>query len=175
MKATDLFLSVILCLFMFGCNKLCSDEKLSMQREDYVGNELRVDGYYYIQDEKHQNTSIKFLYQNGIILTGGGYSGTDLNVVEAEMVKVYSEIRKHKNHWGVFSITNDQILTEAWDDPLGGCSLPTVKCRGYIQNDTTFHIVESYFSNTKKTYYSDKVWYFKQFFNKPDSTNNFIK
>jgi len=142
-----------------------------MQRKNYTGNELRIDGYYYCQEEN--STSCIFPYRNGIILSAGGYSTLDLDVVEKEIFDNYDTFGKDKWDWGVFIITNNQIEYEKWTVPTE--SISTRKSTGTIENDTTFHITEQYFSYNNKKYSVDEVWHFKQFDNKPDSTNNYIK
>jgi hypothetical protein len=64
----------------YGCNKLYLDDKFTIQRENYIGNELRLDGYYYQQENNH--TYVEFLYRNGVILSAHSYSTNDLNIVE---------------------------------------------------------------------------------------------
>jgi len=159
-------------MFMSCCNKLFPDEKLSIQRLDYNGNELRTDGYYYYFSLN--NTVVYFLYKNGIILCAASYSSTDLNTVESEMIKVYPDYKKYKDGWGVFLVNGNKINYEIWNTSTG-YSLPVIKCNGIIENDTTFRITETYFSDSKKTDYGETVFHFKQFDNKPDSTNNYIK
>jgi hypothetical protein len=158
---------------MSCCNTLFPDEKLSMQRVDYLGNEIRTDGYYYYFT-KNNNTVVYFLYKNGIILCAHSYSTHNLNFVEAEMVKIYSEIRKQKDGWGIFIVDSKKIEYEMWNASTG-TSLPSMKCKGYIENDTTFYITETYYSDMKKTESKETVYHFKQFANKPDSTNIYIK
>jgi hypothetical protein len=174
MKQIFIFVAIISCFY--GCDKLFPDDNLTLKRVDYNGNELRVDGYYhrFNENEQHPHTVIMFLYRNGIVLSCGSYPSLELNIVEAELVKTYPDIRKNKDGWGVFSITNNQIVIEQWNAPTG-ISLPTIKRKGYIENDSTFHIIESYFSDINKTYYDEMIYHFKQFDNKPDSTNVFIK
>jgi len=159
-------------LILVACKALNPDENLTIQRVDYTGNELRTDGYYYYFFEN--NTVVYFLYRNGIILCAHSYPSNDLNFVEKEMVKIYSEIRKQKFGWGVFLICNNTIEYETWNVPIS-VSMPIIRCKGYIENDTTFCITESYYSDLKKTEYSNEIYHFKQFNNKPDSTNVYIK
>lgn len=159
--------------FVTSCDLLFPDEKLSLQRVNYNGNELRTDGYYY-HFTSSNNTIVYFLYRNGIILCAHSYSSHDLTSVELEMVKIYSEIRKLKDSWGVFIVNDNKIEYDMWNTPTG-FSFPITKSKGYIENDTTFHITETYYSDINKTYYEDELWHFRQFANKPDSTNNFIK
>jgi len=174
MKTIILFIFTInLGMFMSCCSKIFPDEKLTLQRMDYDGNELRPDGYYYYFT-KNNNTVVYFLYKNGIILCAHSYSSQDLNIVEEEMVKIYPEIRKQKDGWGVFLINNNKIEYEIWNASTGSC-LPTIKRIGFIENDTTFRITETYYSDSKKTDNNEIVYHFKQFSPKPDSTNVYIK
>ena len=146
------------------------DESWTLQRRDYSGNELRTDGYYYIFEENL--TSVYFLYRNGIILSADSYSTHDLDTVEYRMAKSSYDFTKTQNGWGIFGVKGNEIEFEWWLPILG---LPSIKCKGYIENDTTIHITEWYRKDTKKTFFESEVWHFKQFSPKPDSTNNFIK
>ena len=145
-----------------------------MQRNDYVGSELRTDGYYYYQEESgHVYTTVMFLYRNGVTLSARSYSTLDLEIVEKEMISKYDKLGKEKPYWGVFKIINNRIEYEQWVAPTELIS--TSKSTGWIENETTFHITEQCFSYNKKKYSVNEVWRFKQFDNKPDSTNVYIK
>jgi len=159
--------SIITC-----CSVLFSDEKLSIPRTDYKGNQLRVDGYYYRHDDTN-NTLVLFPYRNGVMLFTRAFPSVDLSIVENEMIGEYSAIRKEKTRWGVFTIMEKKIVYERWTSPTELVSVK--KGTGYIENDTTFLITENYFSYNGKKYPVNEVWHFKPFSNKPDSTNNFIK
>jgi len=163
-----------LSICMSCCSKLFPDEKLTMQREDYTGNELKIDGYYYCYFERTDVTAICFLYRNGIIISASGYLGSELNGIEKEMVAYYPKLNS-KIYWGIFSINSNTIQYEKWIESPSGINAAINRRSGYIENDTTFHITDSYYSGTKETEQVDEVWHFKQFANKPDSTNNYIK
>jgi len=163
----------ILGVFVSCCKILLPNEKLSMKRVDYNGNELRIDGYYYRQGDKSEYTCVVFLYKNGILFSTRCHRSYDLDVVEKEMVNEYDEFRKSKTHWGVFMVVDNRIEYEEWTTPTEGITVK--KSSGFIENDTTFRIAEEYFSYNKKTYHVNQVYHFKQFANKPDSTNKFIK
>ena len=169
---TAFFLGMFLCLLV-SCNILHPDEKLTLQRKDYAGNELRIDGYYYYFVQGVDRTVVRFLYKNGIVLWGGTYGITNINEVESEMLGLYSTVRKMKESWGVFLVEDDKIQYETWAEAPDGVCLATRKYFGYIENDTTIHITESYYSGRNET--RNEIWHFKQFDNKPDSTNKFIK
>ena len=58
-----LIIASMLILCIGGCKK--SYNELSLQRMDYIGNELRMDGYYCCHYE--DGIIIRFLFRNGII------------------------------------------------------------------------------------------------------------
>ena len=174
MKEFVLFMFMVCCLTIFPCCKvLYPDEKLSMKRVEYNGNQLRIDGYYYYQHDNPISTLVLFLYRNGVILSTRAYPSHDLDVVEEKMLSEYDKIRKEKAFWGVFLVNDNKIEYEKWESPTEGFTIS--KRSGYIEDDTTFHITKRFFSYNKKTYHADEIWHFKQFSPKPDSTNNYIK
>ena len=150
---------------MYGCK----DEELTLQRVPYTGNEIRTDGYYYSYQVNNSTPPEEFilaffLYRNGIILTAGAYNKTDLVNFEHKMMERYKTLVKEKTGWGIFVVQNNKIEYEQWstaDGPGGG--LPVFKNSYDIVNDTTL------------INYSGRIYHFKQFSPKPDSTNNFIK
>ena len=145
----------------------CKDEKLTMQRSSYLGNDIRLDGYYYNQRKNSGSpprdyTTVFFLYRNGIILNAHSYIGTNLDVVEKEMINQYEALQNQKIGWGIFIVTGNQIEYEQWSTSVGG-GLPVFKNNYIIENDTT--LINSW----------GEIYHFRQFSPKPDSTNNFIK
>ncbi|GHT47562.1 hypothetical protein AGMMS49965_25660 [Bacteroidia bacterium] len=148
-----------------------------MKRIDYSGNELRTDGYYYrqVEGKTYRRTIVMFLFKNGIVLEAGSFSTHDLSKVEEKMVGDYKYLYKYKSGWGLFSVDLNAFQYEEWAESPSGASLSTYKYFGYIENDTTIHITESYYSGKNETKQIDEVWHFKQFDNKPDSTNVYIK
>jgi hypothetical protein len=173
---TMISIIIVGCLSIFYacCNKLFSDEKLTLPKINYDGNELRTDGYYY---EMHDNlTTIYFLYRSGIILYAYSHRNKDLKEIESIMLNnnMYENRKDDKARWGIFLINGNTIQFERWD-ASSGRGLSTFKCFGYLENDTTFYILKTYSSETKKEYSVNWIYHFKQFDNKPDSTNAYIK
>jgi hypothetical protein len=169
--------SVILATIAFcfhRCDKFFPDEKLSLAKTPYTGNELRTDGYYY--DNNDNLISIYFLYRDGIILYAFSHKAIGLDEIEKEMIEnnMYNDYDADKSRWGLFVMNGKTIQMERWT-PSTGFSLPVTRGKGYIENDTTYHIMEKYYSDTKKYYKGDWVYHFKQFHLKPDSTNKFIR
>jgi hypothetical protein len=159
-------------VFLSSCNTLFPDDQLTMQRVDYNGNELRTDGYYYYFVQEQNRTVIYFLYKNGVILWYGTYLTFNIDDIEKEIV---NKSFKSKDHWGVFIVNSNIIQYEMWIEAPSGVRACINRCSGYIENDSTLCFTESYNSGRNETRQIDEVWHFKQFDNKPDSTNVYIK
>jgi hypothetical protein len=161
---------------MSCCSKLFSDEKFSMQRKDYNGDELRIDGYYYHQemDVKYPHTTVMFFYRNGIVLFAGSSFSCILDTVEMDILNRIEIITKNKMHWGLFGINNSNLVIEEYYDNPPSPALKVMKSFYEIKNDTTI-----IFRTVDHPGYKDKIYntfyHFKQFDNKPDSTNVYIK
>jgi hypothetical protein len=154
-----------------------SDDKLSLERIDYNGNELIIDGYYYKKDPNRPQLSALFLYQNGTILYGSAFNIDNTNEVEERYRNgnYATNAAKYKYDWGVFQINGTQIKYEKWV-PTNG-PFPAVTYEGVILNDTTFVINKSYRAlDAGKKAPTEHYWeyHFKEFSPKPDSTNRFI-
>jgi len=149
----------------------CFDEKLTIKRVDYTGNKLRTDGYYYAYFSETDISAVMFLYKNGVSLTRGGYSSNILDEIEKRIIKQNFET---KTRWGVFIVNGDTIQHERWAESTGFRACLYRK-KGIIVNDSTIHFTEGFISETNNSHSIDEVWHFKQFDNKPDSTNKYIK
>lgn len=167
-------LTINLSMLMSCCSTLFPDEKLTLDRMDYNGNELRMDGYYYCYFENTDITVVYFLFRNGILRYTGGYSRYNEDNREKEMVSYYDRFTP-KTDWGLFVINDNKIQYEKWIEAPSGIKAAINRRSGYIENDTTIHFTESYNSGTGEIKQVDEVWHFKQFANKPDSTNVYIK
>jgi len=151
------------------------DDKLTLEKIDYNGNELRIDGYYYMKDPKRPQISVLILYQNGIILYGSAFDIDNTIEMEEQYKDGSIHAAKYKYNWGVFQINDNQIKYERWVPSNGPFSAFTYE--GIILNDTTF-VINKYFraKDADKKAPSEvlREYHFKQFFHKPDSTNRFI-
>ena len=177
-KITIIFLSILSIMLFIKCGNPFADDKLSLPLTPYIGNQLRIDGYYYyigtdIDGGKFFKSFI--FYRNGVILDlGSGYNST---IELEERLNKYNaspeSFGKAKHWWGVYLIENSIIKVENWYP----ASINWKACirEGVILNDTTFHITKSYCSGSRKVNTQDEVYHFRQFSPKPDSTNNFIR
>lgn len=165
--------------FMFGnCKKSVSDhDELSIARQSYLGNQLRVDGFYYTE-ANGSLYSASFFYKNGVILDAGGTFNSVEEIdtyIQNEFI-LRNEYKKYMTNWGLFLIENKSIKFERWYPSSGGPMKAYVRA-GSILNDTTFLINESYRNqNGKKSEAKERneTYHFRQFSPKPDSTNTFV-
>lgn len=166
----SLLLSTI--TILLSCRGERWDDKLTLPKQNYNGNELRIDGYFYNITESN-NYEILFLYRNGTVLHGSYASFSELNGLEQSYIDgtYYNIIKNDKPSWGRFIIEGNVISREFWQPSSGG-PLDTYTHSGVILNDTTFHITQSWKSHKpKKKNNLDRIYHFKQFSPKPDSTN----
>ncbi|GHT29522.1 hypothetical protein FACS189432_08650 [Bacteroidia bacterium] len=135
-----------------------------------------MDGYYYHQEEnvKYPHTTVMFFYRNGIVLFAGSPSSLNLDIVEDDILNRIEVIKKDKIRWGLFEVDNSTLVTESYYDNLPSPRLGAMRSFYEIENDTTI-----IFRKVDHPGYKDKIhntiYHFKQFDNKPDSTNVYIK
>jgi hypothetical protein len=155
-----------------------SDDKLSLEKINYKGNELRIDGYYYQNYISGDYIHTFFLYKNGIILDGMSIRIDKILEKEENFRNGFyatNVASKYKYQWGVFQIDGTKIKYEKWV-PTNG-PFPAVTYEGVILNDSTFVINKSYRAlDAGKKVPTEHYWeyHFKEFSPKPDSTNRFI-
>ena len=174
-KMTTFFLLVaLLLLLMFGaCQKIFPpDDSFSLQRTDFEGSNLRIDGYFYrlwgpIEDER---MSIIFFYENGVLLRLSGLPKSELVTQDFTCDKWIQRFRGHRGNWGLFVVDGDVIKFERW---VAGPPRGTFIWEGVILNDTTFLITKSYSSDKSELRERNELWHFRAS-PKPDSTNIFI-
>jgi hypothetical protein len=172
----NLLYILIVLLFSF-CGKFSFDDKFKLKRENYYGNQLKLSGYYYNGDSLRIHESY-FLFQNGIVLVG---NGSDQNVnssfafLESQFTSQQwkEEIKSKKKYWGTFQLVGNLIKLERYYSSDG--QNKSYIFEGEITNDTTFIFNKSSRSNGKEKSNENKVFHFKIFKTKPDSTNKFIK
>lgn len=160
------------------CNKLFQkkDDELSISRRDYIGDQLRIDGYYYKVGYNGEINDGYWFFRNGILIHAGGIAHSFSKMDDLMMAYIkdgYYKTRKFA--WGVFVIDGDDIAFERWYPH--GPNQAYVRA-GKILNKTTFRITESYrMVDGVKTEVreKDEMYYFRQFDFKPDSINRFIK
>ena len=175
MKTTVAIIFTLLSLG--GCDKWLKDDELTLVKEPYNGNELQLDGYYYhqwVNDTNHRN--ILFLYKNGMALVLPNAVSTEELPEWEESFRngeFYQKYKTDKLFWGVFSIEDNSIIYEKWGINQGG-GMPVGQFRGPILNDTSFQIISFLEHRTGNVHETNRLYHFKPFSPKPDSTNVFI-
>jgi len=169
----NLLVSLCSLIILYSCD--CSYYKFSIKRENYNGNEIKMDGYFYTDNSgKSSTTSIQFFYRNGVVLSGGRYSLHNLDSIESEIINGALFDMDNKRSWSPFKIKNDTLITEYLYENPPSCQLLTAKSFFEIKNDTTI-ILKRVSQAAYKDQEYNQIWHFKQFFPKPDSTNIFIE
>jgi len=167
------FMSGLIILFT-SCNDLFSDERFSMSKTNYIGHEIKTEGYFYSQDINYERTTVKIFYRNGIFLSTNSYSTYNLDIVEKELLSQIEMIKDDKMNWGLFEVSDSSLTTEEYIDNPPSSKLITMKSFYEIKNDTTIILKRINHPGYKKETYNEQ-FHFKQFSPKPDSTNVYIK
>jgi hypothetical protein len=164
--------AVVIILFFCACRGERWDDDLTLPKQNYDGDQLRMDGYFYsYSDNDYQ---IYFLYRNGTVLKSPFISSENLYSSEQEFANgiFYNHAIKRKYYWGRFIINGTTIKNELWKPNTGPFEAYTTE--GIILNDTTFKMTKSYRScKPKKDREFETLYHFKQFSPKPDSTNSY--
>lgn len=158
-------LGVLMIIILSG--NTCTREKLTIERQDYTGTALRLDGFYY----NKKSLAHFFLYRNGVMYYGGSGFGGHFG----DMINFYSDAENYKNDyhlpysWGVFVVNGSEILFERWrsSDAFGG--YPVSRFSGVILNETTLLV------NFPAESVGQDTFIFYPFSPKPDSLNVFIQ
>lgn len=187
---------ILFCILALTATMCKSFEPLSLQKEDFVGNNLKMNGYYYIFKDKEEGRKLNekkyntfFLYKNGIYFDSNGLSSfsftisrlDSLDLIVKKNVENLENYEQLQYQWGVFDVIGSDIVIERWVTASGGGTYPTRILKGVIKNDTTIHfhtLIGAHpvnYKSKKKVLEIDETYHFRQFSPKPDSTNNFIK
>lgn len=176
-------LAIVYLILIISCSccssKFMESENLTLSKKQYLGKELRIDGYYYSEYIGFESNDIYlstyFFFENGVVLYGGATEKTEINKLE-EQFKTISWVnatKRYKDGWGLFNIDGNKIMFERWQPRSPGQPVVYVY-EGEILNDSTFRINVFYRLDGSIRREVDDIYHFKQFSPKPDSTNVFI-
>lgn len=160
-------------IMFMSCRGERWDDKLSIPFRSFDGNQLKTDGYYFRESEGRYD--ILFLYRDGTTLYGGAPLVSEIESMEHSYSngEYYEIIKNIKHDWGRFVVDGNSFTREFWQPSSGG-PLDAYTHTGTILNDTTLHITQAWMScKTKKKNDLDRVYHFKKFSSKPDSTNSY--
>lgn len=165
----------LLVFFLILSSCFCSiDEPLRNTREDYLNDNIRIDGFYYAYSEG-QIRKIYFLYRNGVYFSVAGDGQERTKPEEVKTLLTEEHLKGHqteKTLWGIFIIKGNDILFESWSQ-IHGDRYSVIES-GDILNDTTFTITKRD-DNLSGISSSNYTFHFYPYSPKPDSTNNFIE
>ena len=167
--------SIIFFLLIFSS---CLKDNIPLSnREDYIGDQLRIDGLYHQISSDGYIRNVQFFYRNGIKLdiqvNDDIKDPSDLySILTQEKIEYH---RKRKYFWGIFKINDNDFLSEQWDTPIDGNYVLIMTMTGEILSDTCFMITKYVHSQAGVFESLNAKWYFYPYSPKPDSTNIFIK
>jgi hypothetical protein len=163
-------LAVALLLGACDAVGLTGHDELSLERRPYLGEELRLDGYYYRSYTTSEGTryTAYLLYRDGVIRYGG--NSVDLATIE-EKIALPADRRYD---WGVFHVDGDRIKFEMWFPPTKGYTSAYLRS-GHVLNDTTFVITELRRARGGERSSLEETYRFRAFSPKPDSTNPYVQ
>ena len=173
---TWILLAVVFLAFSIACEKVLKDENLTLKKRPYIGNELRLDGFFYEEGVDDGYYIEGFFYQNGILLNSGGfYTENELNDLRNSIISGYfnSKVKENKYAWGLFVIDSNFIKFERYYNSDAVPKSSYIKY-GKILNDSTFIMTKMTRSDGSESKTINETYHFKQFSPKPDSTNKFI-
>jgi len=167
---------ILFFLILSSCMSCCrEDDLLRNTREDYIGDDIRIDGFYYsfFQGEIH---NVLFLYRNGVFFKVISDEKKRTKPEEVQTLLTEDRLERYKTHkdlWGIFIIKNNNILLDKWTWAGLGWKTTVIES-GTILNDTSFVITKR--DNLREGIKdSNETYYFYPYSPKPDSTNIFIK
>jgi len=155
----------------------CKHDELGLSKKDYLGNALRLDGYYISNFNGDINSKTTyFFYRDGIAINGSEFN-EPVTLMEIDNVFSQSEFTNDKSNsrigLGVFEINGTEIKHETWEAG-SGCAKQTVIYSGTILNDSTY-VMTTFFNNySNGTTALQDTFRFREFSPKPDSTNTFV-
>lgn len=138
-------LTTLIMLTLIGCKDIFQDEKYTLIRTSYLGNQLRINGYYYTYINETDSINGKyldvlFLYKNGVAILGGGGKKEEMEEMFRKE-EFYNYIKNVPAAWGIFKIENDSIIIER-PKSYGWFNSYMFTLIGSIQNDSTIHIIK---------------------------------
>ncbi|MFM2293387.1 MAG: hypothetical protein RIS29_3200 [Bacteroidota bacterium] len=161
---TTIYLTIILICSLWSCTiETLPDEELTMNREPYTGNSLRINGFYKGAISMQNYYEYLFLYSNGVTFYIG-YKDVDSLIL---MSKDLETALKKKDHWGVFQISNNSLYIQQWGQNPTAIQYILYNHKYEIVNDSTLFFKNSDGDST--------IYHFIKYSPKPDSTNTFIK
>lgn len=172
-----LVLAFLFLVLMGGCGKCQKDDELTLVKTPYHGDDIRLDGYYYLMSSTSNSfNDTYFFYRDGTVLSCRGTPVGESPFLFMERLlkdpNISNDLQKYKSGWGVFRIEDNNIAIDRWYAQEG--ILPAGLLEGIVLNDTTFQITSLTRVKTGEVREKNDLYHFRAFSPKPDSTNVFI-
>lgn len=178
-KKLIIMMTVFISTSLFNSCYNSTKYELTIDKEPYFGNELRIDGYYYYNKEDGNGdyvyTELLFFYRNGVVFYGSTFSTSNFDTIEKFFLDAKHEgFIKHRDVWSKFNINDDSLIFELWSLPtLSQGPQPIIHyCK--IENDSTFNVYNRKLYSKNEFDEVSLSYHFRKFDHKPDSTNSFI-
>ena len=151
---------------------------LEMSKTPYLGDELRIDGYYYSNSALNGTgyIGVAVFYRDGFCIHTWAkipVNHDTLNHIENDFLlndAYLNKIKSAPGHIGVFQVMYPNITMEVWESKSW-----IFTHYGNIVNDTTFIINERRSNSSGNIIQEGLTYRFVQFSPKPDSTNIYVK
>jgi len=174
MKFKIKYLIILFFFILSSCWR--EDDLFRNKSENFIGDNLRIDGFYYSYYQGKIN-NVVFFYRNGVSfnIIGDGQDRTKPEEIQTLLrdVERMERYKTYKDLWGIFLVHGNNILIEKWTFAGLGWKTTVIES-GTILNDTSFEITkrDDFRAGSKEVYYE---YFFYPYSPKPDSTNVFIK
>ncbi len=171
------------CLILFGLilslNNCEKSSEFELIKEPYLGEGLRIDGYYYRMyfndNTNHEAVEVYFLYRDGVLLYGGDKDFDSFTQIEDLYNQgSHDSAKDFQSFWGIFTIDGVSLNIKKWETKQGN-NLPLFEMKCTILNDTSFVRNENSVSDRSGSVFPNDTFNFKQLLPKPDSLNQFVQ
>jgi hypothetical protein len=140
-----------------------------MQREEYAGDQLRTDGYYYhmrsrIETQTRDETASVLIFLKNGFFSSSSFLSVELDSID-KGVSQYMTPPSVGQGIGYFHVTGDSLNVEFWTN-AARFPVPTALVTGEILTDTSISL--GIFGRSK-----NDIWRFRPLAVKPDSTTLF--
>lgn len=173
MKPYKLFpLLVIICI---ACKKNSNggEDPLCSKRAENNSNQLKLNGFYYLQTESSEYLYIYILNQNGTL--GRTTIPGPLSSAEAYLnsSSFLNAIEDSKSYWGVYHVSGSSIDIDTWHANSNGRNFG-FRWSGNILSDTSFIVTNNARCDGSDFEIYNKTYYFYPTSSKPDSVTSLI-
>jgi hypothetical protein len=162
---------------LLGCKpSTTSQELLTLKRENINPINFKLNGYYYCYFNNQATKEVFIFYKNSIFIDMGGFENNTFAEVEASFSSewfITQQLGKRQSIYGLFKIENEKLTIEQWKND--GLQYRVVTKKATIFNDSTFQITSiSSYNGSSNVSSENRIYHFRQYSPKPDSTNSFI-